>query len=80
MAIKFTAKDQPKAAPVAAPKAAKSVDSEAATAAPKDAAPCRRRPVRFRGQSAGDQAQAQRLSSADNLAGQRIAGQVSVSL
>ena len=39
MAIKFTAKDQPKAAPVAAPKVAKAVDSEAAAAVPTDAAP-----------------------------------------
>ena len=39
MAIKFTAKDQSKAAPATAPKVAKAVDSEATTAAPKDAAP-----------------------------------------
>jgi hypothetical protein len=41
MAIKFTAKDQPKAAPVKTPKNSdnRAADSEAATAAPKDAAP-----------------------------------------
>jgi hypothetical protein len=41
MAIKFTAKDQPKAAPAAAPKKAdaRSAGSEAPIAAPQDAQP-----------------------------------------
>ena len=39
MAIKFTAKDQPKDAPAATPKVAKAADSEKTSAASTDAAP-----------------------------------------